>query len=78
MLGLGHFFSFLILYTVDRTPWTGIGPSQGRYLHTEQHKHRINAHRDIHALSGIRTHDPSLRALDRAATVIEHLGLYRI
>jgi hypothetical protein len=22
----------------------GISPSQGRYLHTEQHKHRINAH----------------------------------
>jgi hypothetical protein len=38
-------FSFLILYKVGRTPWTGISPSQGRYLHTEQHKHRINAHR---------------------------------
>jgi hypothetical protein len=25
-----------------------INPSQGRYLHTE-HKHRINAHTDIHA-----------------------------
>jgi hypothetical protein len=37
-----------------------ISPSQGRYLHTEQHKHRINT--DIHALSGIRTHDPSVRA----------------
>jgi hypothetical protein len=51
-------------------------PSQGRYLHTEQQKHRINAHTDIHALSGIRTHGPSVRAseyvdaLDRAATVI--------
>jgi hypothetical protein len=41
----------------------GICPSQGRYLHTEQHKHRINAHNtDIHALSRIRTHDPSVRA----------------
>jgi hypothetical protein len=40
----------------------GISPSQGRYLHTEQHKHRINAHNtDIHALSGIRTNDPSVR-----------------
>jgi hypothetical protein len=38
-------FNFLILYTVDKTPWTGISPSQGRYLSTEQHKHRINAHR---------------------------------
>jgi hypothetical protein len=23
----------------------GISPSQGRYLHTQQHKHRINAHK---------------------------------
>jgi hypothetical protein len=33
----------------------GISASQGRYLHTGQHKH------DIHASSGIRTHDPSVR-----------------
>jgi hypothetical protein len=39
----------------------GISPSQGRYLHTEQHKHRINAS-DIHASSGIRIHDPSIWA----------------
>jgi hypothetical protein len=39
-----------------------ISPSQGRYLHTGQHKHRINAHTDIHASNGIRTHDPSVRA----------------
>jgi hypothetical protein len=39
----------------------GISPSQGHYLHTE-HKHRINKHTDIHALSGIRTHDPSVQA----------------
>jgi hypothetical protein len=39
-----------------------ISPSQGRYLHTGQHKHRLNAHTtNIHALSGIRTHDPSVR-----------------
>jgi hypothetical protein len=41
----------------------GRSPSQGLYLHTEQHKHRINAHNtDIHALRGIRTHDPSVWA----------------
>jgi hypothetical protein len=41
----------------------GISLSQGRYQHTEQHKHRINAHNtNIHALGGIRTHDPSVRA----------------
>jgi hypothetical protein len=40
-----------------------ISLSQGRYLHTGQHKHRINTHNtDIHALSGIRTHDPNLQA----------------
>jgi hypothetical protein len=38
-----------------------ISPSQGRYLHTGQHKHKINAHINIHALSGIRSHDPSFR-----------------
>jgi hypothetical protein len=40
----------------------GISPSQGRYLHKEQCKHRINAYIDIHALSGIRPHDRSLRS----------------
>jgi hypothetical protein len=40
----------------------GISPLQGRYLHTEQHKHRVKAHTDIHAWSGIRAHDPSDRA----------------
>jgi hypothetical protein len=35
----------------------------GLYLHTEQHKHRINAQNtDIHALSATGTHDPSVRA----------------
>jgi hypothetical protein len=38
-------FSFLNFYTVGRTPWTGIIPSQGRYLHTKQHKHRIDIHK---------------------------------
>jgi hypothetical protein len=35
LLDPGRFFSALILYTVDRAPWTGINQSQGRYLHTE-------------------------------------------
>jgi hypothetical protein len=45
LLGLGRFLSFLI-YTqaVGLLGW-GISLSQGRYLHIEQHKHRINAHR---------------------------------
>jgi hypothetical protein len=54
-----------------------ISPSHGCYLNTEQHKHRINAYTNIHALSGIRNHDPSVRAgedtvhaSDRVTTVI--------
>jgi hypothetical protein len=62
-LGPGLFFSFVIIFT-QTVGLLGrvIGPSQGRYLHTGQHKHRINAYTDIHVLSGIRTHDPSVRA----------------
>jgi hypothetical protein len=55
-------FQFLNLYTVGRTLWRAISPSQGRYLLTEQHQHKVNAHTDIYITSGIRTHDPSVRA----------------
>jgi hypothetical protein len=56
-LDLGRFFSFLILYALGMAPWTGDQPV-ARPLHT----HRINAYRNTHALSGIRTHDLSIRA----------------
>jgi hypothetical protein len=57
-------FQFRNLFTQSVKPLgRGISPSQGRYLHTGQHKHRINAHKtDIHALSEVRSHDPSVRA----------------
>jgi hypothetical protein len=42
---LGRFFSFLIYTHSVGLLGRGISLSQGRYLHTEQHKHRINAHR---------------------------------
>jgi hypothetical protein len=51
-----------------------ISPSQGLYLHrTTQHR---NTRTNIHALSGIRTHDPSnqpakTHASDRTATVTD-------
>jgi hypothetical protein len=46
-----------------------ISPSQGLYLHTEQQEHRIDAHNtDIHVLSGIRTHDPSVRASEDSSS----------
>jgi hypothetical protein len=44
LLRLGFSFSLLISYTVGRTASRGISPPQGRYLHTGQHKHRINGH----------------------------------
>jgi hypothetical protein len=63
LLGPDLFFSFVIFFTqtiglLGRV----ISPSQGRYRHTWQQKHKINAHTHIHALSGIRTYDPSVRA----------------
>jgi hypothetical protein len=67
-----------LFYTDGKTPLTSDSPSPGRYLHTGQHKLRINAHTDIHALSGIQTHDPSVRASENSsclrprATVIGH------
>jgi hypothetical protein len=56
-------FSVSWSYTQSVGPlgWV-ISPSQGRYLHTGQPKHRINAYTDIHASNGTRTHDPSVLA----------------
>jgi hypothetical protein len=45
LLDLGRFFSFLIYTQSVGLLGRGINPSQGRYLHTEQHKQRIHAHR---------------------------------
>jgi hypothetical protein len=44
-LDLGRFFSFLTHIESVGLLGRGISPSQGRYLHAEQHKHRINTHR---------------------------------
>jgi hypothetical protein len=49
-----------LFYTDGRTPWMS-DQTVAKPLPTHrQHRHRISAHTDIHALSGIRTHDPSL------------------
>jgi hypothetical protein len=78
-LSLGSFFTIVILYMVVMTPWSGISPSQGLRFHTGQHKlnkKNSNSNSDIHASSGIRTHEPSVwthetvHALDSTATVI--------
>jgi hypothetical protein len=48
--------------TVGLLRWE-ISPSQGRYLNTGQHKHNKRIHiPNIRALTGIRTHDSSIRA----------------
>jgi hypothetical protein len=62
LLGPGLFFSSVIFF-IQSVGLLGrvISLSQGRYLHKGQHKQRINAHTDIYALSGIQTHDPSVR-----------------
>jgi hypothetical protein len=63
LLGLGLFVNSVIFFTpMVELLGRVISPSQSRYLHTGQHKHRINAQMDIYALIGIRTHDLSLRA----------------
>jgi hypothetical protein len=59
----GLFFSFVIFYIQTVGPLGRvISTSQDRCLHTGQHKHKINAYIDIHALSWIQTHDPNVRA----------------
>jgi hypothetical protein len=61
--GPGLLFSFVIFFTQTvGLPGRVISPSQGCYIHTGQHKHRINAHTDIYASSWIRTHDPRFQA----------------
>jgi hypothetical protein len=90
LLGPGLFFSFVIFFT-QTVGLLGrvVSPSQGRYLYTGQHKHRINAETNIHVLNGIRNYDPRVRAsedssclrprghCDRQIIVISLQYLYR-
>jgi hypothetical protein len=54
-------FSVPNLYTAGTTPWTGDQPVI-RPLPTHRKTQTQNKSTDIHASSGIRTHDPSVRA----------------
>jgi hypothetical protein len=49
LLGPDLFFSFVIFFFTQLVGLfeRAISPSQCRYLHTGQHKHRINAHRHL-------------------------------
>jgi hypothetical protein len=81
--GPGRFFNFLILTQLVGILGRGISPSQRRYLHTEQRKHRINAHKHLclewdsnprpQCSSG-----PRRYALDLAVTEIRHYFEYVI
>jgi hypothetical protein len=69
LLDLGRLFSFLILYTVGRTPWTGDQP-----VARPPPTHTTTQTQNIHTQTYIRTHDSSVPAgEDHAATVIAYL-----
>jgi hypothetical protein len=74
LLGLGRFFSFLIIYTVGRTPWTGDQPlarplSAHRTTQT-QNKRKQTSMPQVGFEPTIQVHD-----LDLAATVSVSVGL---
>jgi hypothetical protein len=76
LLGLGSFFSFLIFYTVGRTPWTGDQPverplpahrtAQTQNKSTQTSMSQVGSKPTIPVFELAKT----IRALDRAATVI--------
>jgi hypothetical protein len=63
LLSPGLFFSCVIFFA-QTVGFLGreISLSQGRCLHTGQHKQNKRTHTDIYASSGIRAYDPSVRA----------------
>jgi hypothetical protein len=58
-LNLGRFFSFLFLYTFGRIPWTG-DQSLSRQLPRQNNTNTEKTQANIHGLSDIQTHDPSV------------------
>jgi hypothetical protein len=73
LVDLGRIFCFLIYTQSEGLLGRGISPSQGRYLHTGQHKHRINAHRHP-CLEWDSNPRPQCSCFNRAATVISRSG----
>jgi hypothetical protein len=73
---VGRFFSFLILYTVGRTPWTGDQPvARPLPAHTGQHKQNKRTQTSMLIVRFEPTipvfeRAKTVHALDRAATVI--------
>jgi hypothetical protein len=66
LVDLGRFFQFINLYTVGRTPWTGDQPSQGRCLHTEQHKQNKRTQTSVPRLG----FEPTIPVFERTKTVL--------
>jgi hypothetical protein len=63
LLGSGLFFSFVIFFTqtVGLLGRRSVRRKAATYTQTTQTQNKCT-HTDIHSLSGIRTHDPSIRA----------------
>jgi hypothetical protein len=78
-LDLGRFFSFLILYTVGKSPWTRDQPvarplpacrtTQTQNKRTQTSMPRVEFEHTISVFEGVKT----VHALDRAATAIGYL-----
>jgi hypothetical protein len=47
-----------LIYTVSRTPWTGDQPCRKDATYTQDETNTEEMRTDIHASSGIRSHDP--------------------
>jgi hypothetical protein len=67
LVDLGRFFSFLIYTQSVGLLGRGISTSQCRYLHTEQRKYKINAHR--HPSMPQVGFEPTIPVFERAKTV---------
>jgi hypothetical protein len=61
-LDFGRFFSFVILYTGGRTPWTGDQPFARPLSTPRTTQTQKKTHTDIHVSNGIRSQDPSALA----------------
>jgi hypothetical protein len=78
LFGSDRFFSFVILYLVGRTPWTGISPSQGLYLHAREHEQNKRTQTSVPRVGfEPTTRVKTVHALDGAATVIGVMYLYQ-
>jgi hypothetical protein len=73
---LASFSSVIIFTQTVGLLGRGISPSQDCCVHTEQQKRKINAYTDIHDLSGIRTHNPSVQASEHSSGAGTVIGRY--